>query len=178
MIVIIREIQIPLLALILLGACAAKLARALRTGSVSAGLGPTELFPLRLRRPAAVIICCTEVSLGPALGPHRRPVRTHGRADGVRLATVLLFVIALCGLVEMRQHKPHLGCGCFGELSTKPVGIRSITRAGVLAAAALATVGLPPLRLPPPGHTPRRPWAFSPRNCCWWPCCHRRPARC
>ena len=151
MIVIIREIQIPLLALILLGACAAKLARTLRTGSVSAGLGPTELFPRRLRRPAAVVICCTEVSLGPALILTAGRLGTHGRADGVRLATALLFVVALCGLVELRQHKPHVGCGCFGELSTKPVGIRSIARAGVLAAAALATVGLPPLRLPPPG---------------------------
>jgi hypothetical protein len=60
-------------------------------------------------------------------------------------------VIALCGLVELREHRPDLGCGCFGDLSVRPVGIRSIARAGLLAVAALASVGTPALRLPPPG---------------------------
>jgi hypothetical protein len=151
MIAAVREIQLPLLALILVGACAAKLARVLRTGSVAAGLGPTELFPRRLRRPAAVLICCTEACLGPALILTAGRDGLHGRADAARLATALLFMVALCGLVELREHRPDLGCGCFGDLSVKPVGIRSIARAGLLAVAALATVGLPPVRLPPPG---------------------------
>jgi Methylamine utilisation protein MauE len=147
----IRETQIPLLALILLGACAAKLARTVRTRSMNAGLGPTELFPRRLRRPAAVAICCIELTLGPGLILTAGRFGSHGRGDAVRLATALLFLVALCGLVELREHRPELGCGCFGDLSVKPVGIRSITRAGLLALAALVTIGLPPLHLPPPG---------------------------
>ena len=46
-------IQIPLLALMLLGGCAAKLGRAVQRRSIDAGLGPTALFPLRLRPLAA-----------------------------------------------------------------------------------------------------------------------------
>jgi len=151
MVVAIREIQIPLLALVLLGACAAKLARTVRTGSVNAGLGPTELFPRRLRRLAAIAICCTELALAPALILTAGRFGSHGRGDVVRLATALFFLVALCGLVELREHRPDLGCGCFGDLSVKPVGIRSIARAGLLAVAALVTIGLPPMHLPPPG---------------------------
>jgi hypothetical protein len=150
-ITLVREIQLPLLALILLGACAAKLARTLWVGSVTAGLAPTDLFPRRLRRPAAAAICGTELILGPCL------LLTAGRfggdmaADTVRVLTVLFFLVALCGLVELREHRPDLGCGCFGDLSVKPVGTRSILRAGLLALAAALTVGLPPVHLPPPG---------------------------
>jgi Methylamine utilisation protein MauE len=150
-ITLIRDMQLPLLALILLGACAAKLARVLRTGSVAAGLGPTDLFPRRLKRPAAAVICCIELILGPAL------LLTAGRfdpdvvGDVIRAVTCLFFVVALCGLVELREHRPDLGCGCFGDLSVRPVGIRSILRAGLLAVAAAVTIGLPPVHLPPPG---------------------------
>ena len=50
---LVRQLQLLVLAMIMLGAAAAKLSRVLRAGSLSAGLGPTELFPARLRRPAA-----------------------------------------------------------------------------------------------------------------------------
>ena len=43
------QAQIPLLAAMLLGGCAAKFARGIRRRSIDAGLGPTALFPLRLR---------------------------------------------------------------------------------------------------------------------------------
>ena len=43
------DIQIPVLAFMLLGGCSAKAARAIRRRSITAGLGPTALFPLRLR---------------------------------------------------------------------------------------------------------------------------------
>ena len=46
-----REVQIPLVAAMLLGACVAKFGRALRTGSMDDGLGPTALFPMRLGPP-------------------------------------------------------------------------------------------------------------------------------
>ena len=151
MLTTIREIQVPVLALILLGACAAKLMRAVRNSSISAGLGPTELFPRRLRRPAAVVVCLSEVSLGTALILTAGRLGANGWAEAVRLGTALLFGVAVCGLVELREHRPDLGCGCFGDLSVRPVSARTIARACLLAAAALVSVGTPELRLPPPG---------------------------
>lgn len=148
-----RQVQILVLAMILFGACAAKLSRVLRTGSLSAGLGPTELFPARLRRPAALLLCAVELALGAGLlltaGSRSATVRAD--ATGFRLATAVLFLVAMCALVELRGRRPDVGCGCFGNLSTKPVGPRSVARAGLLAAAALATVGVGPARLPAPG---------------------------
>ncbi len=148
-----RQLQLLVLAMILLGAAAAKLSRVLRAGSLSAGLGPTELFPARLRRPAAIVLCAVEAALGAGL------LLTAGRtgpviradATGIRLATAVLFLVAMCALVELRARRPDVGCGCFGNLSTKPVGARSIARSGLLAGAALATIGAGPVHLPAPG---------------------------
>lgn len=153
MIELARQLQLLVLAMILLGAAAAKLSRVLRAGSLSAGLGPTELFPARLRRPAALVLCTVEILLGVGLlvtaGSGRAAVRAD--ATGVRLGTAVLFLVAMCALVELRGRRPDVGCGCFGNLSVKPVGARSIVRAGLLAGAALATVGVGPVRLPAPG---------------------------
>jgi hypothetical protein len=147
----IREVQIPLLSALLLGGCAAKAVRVLRTGSAQAGLGPTALFPMRMRRPLAIGLCAAELSAGAGL------IATAGRlgrgelANVVRLGTALLFLVATCALIELRSARPDLGCGCFGDLSKTPVGGRALARSALLAAAALATVGLPPLRPPRPG---------------------------
>jgi hypothetical protein len=153
MIEVARQLQIPVLALILLGGCAAKLVRAVRSGSLSAGLGPTELFPLPLRWPAALLVCVTELGLGVTLlataDAHGAAARTA--ATAARLVAALFFLVAMCSLVELRDRRPDVGCGCFGNLSTRPAGIRSIIRAGLLAGAALATVGVGPVGLPPPG---------------------------
>jgi hypothetical protein len=66
----------------------------------------------------------------------------------VRTATALFFLIAVGALNELRQRRPDAGCGCFGELSDTPIGLRTIARSGVLCASAVATIGLPPLRMP------------------------------
>jgi Methylamine utilisation protein MauE len=157
-----RQLQILVLAMILLGAAAAKLARVLRAGSLSAGLGPTELFPARLRRPAALILCAAEATLGALLLLSAGSSDPAGRADATatRLATAILFLVAMCALVELRGRRPDVGCGCFGNLSTRPVGARSIVRAGLLAGAALATVGVGPARLPAPGPQALRDLGF------------------
>jgi hypothetical protein len=103
-----------------------------------------------MRRPMALAVCATELSLGIGL------ILTSGRigrgapANAVRLGTVLLFVVATCALIEMRSSKPDVGCGCFGAYSRAPVSGWTITRSAVLAAAALSTVGLAPLQ--PPQH--------------------------
>jgi hypothetical protein len=140
-----REIQVPLLAVLLLGACAAKARRVLSARSVSAGTGPTAIFPVGLRRPAAIGLCAAELSLGLGL------LCTTGAGTPAlvfRVAATLLFGTAVGALYELRVRRPDAGCGCFGELSRTPVNWRVITRAVLLGAAALATVGAPPLRLP------------------------------
>ncbi|MEP7026168.1 MAG: MauE/DoxX family redox-associated membrane protein, partial [Actinomycetota bacterium] len=148
LLITVREIQIPVLSALLLGGCAAKLVNVLRARSLAAGLGPTALFPMHLRRPMANAMCATEASLGIGL------ILTSGRiargtpANAVRLGTVLLFLVATCALIELRGSKPDVGCGCFGDFSTAPVSGRSMLRSALLAVAALTTVGLEPLRPP------------------------------
>jgi hypothetical protein len=155
----IREVQAPILAGMLIGACAAKLRRVLRSGSLDAGLGPTELFPLPLRRPAALTVCAIEFAVGvamivtaPAAARNGTGAMDGAAADGARIAATAFFLVAMCALIELRGRRPDAGCGCFGDLSTRPVGARSIARSALLAVAALASIGGPGLHLPPLGH--------------------------
>ena len=57
MLTAVRELQIPLLAALLLGGCAAKAWRVLRTRSLTAAMVPAGLLPLRLRRPVMMAMC-------------------------------------------------------------------------------------------------------------------------
>ncbi len=147
----IREAQVPLLSAMLLGGCAAKFGRIVRVGSLDAGLGPTALFPLRLRRPAAIATCVVEFACGVALIVTAGGLGRGDAANAVRLVTSLLFLVATCALLELRTSHPDAGCGCFGEFSKAPVSGRTMARSTLFAAAALATIGLPPLRAPQPG---------------------------
>ena len=56
MLTAIREAQLPLLAAVLLGACAAKIWRMLRPHAESDHSDPTALFPAHLRRPITVLV--------------------------------------------------------------------------------------------------------------------------
>jgi hypothetical protein len=143
-----QEVQIPVLAALLLGGCVTKLARAFRAGSLDAGLGPTALFPVRLRQPVAIAIPALEFGLGIGLIATAGGFGSGPPAACVRLGTALLFVVATCALLELRTVRPEIGCGCFGELSTSPVNRRTLSRPALLAAAALSTLNLGPLRLP------------------------------
>jgi hypothetical protein len=145
-----RELQAPLLALVLLGACALKLLRLLRRRTVAAS-GPAAMFPARVRIPATLALCAAELLLGLGLLATAGPKGGHGRADAVRLAVAVFFLVGMCALVELRERRPGVGCGCFGDLSAEPPGVRVVLRAGLLASAALAGVSAPPLHLPPPG---------------------------
>jgi hypothetical protein len=147
----VREAQVPLLSAMLLGGCAAKVARVARVGSVDAGLGPTALFPVRLRRPVALAVCAAEFACGAALIITAGGLGRGGLATAVRLVTSLLFLVATCALIELRTSHPEAGCGCFGDFSTSPVTGRTLARSAFFAVAALATIGLPPLRAPHPG---------------------------
>jgi hypothetical protein len=145
-----REVQIPLLAALLLGGFSSKLVRTLRVGSLDAGLGPTALFQKRLRRPVAIAMCVLELGLGVGLIATAGPVGHGAPANCVRLGTSLLFLVATCALLELRSTRPEIGCGCFGELSTSPVSWRTLTRSALLAAAAASTIALPPVWEPTP----------------------------
>jgi hypothetical protein len=147
-----REFQIPLLAAMLLLGCGTKLRRVLRTGSIDEGLGPTALFPMRLRRRLAIIVCAVEGGLGLGLiltAGHW--IWSAGLATTVRAGTGLFFLIATTALIELRQTRPDVGCGCFGDFSTAPVSGRTLARSALLAAAAFATIGLAPITRPTSG---------------------------
>jgi hypothetical protein len=151
MLTTVREVQIPLLAVMLLGACAAKVWRALRAHADTARTDPAGLFPVHRQRAITILMFVVELGLGLGL------IGTAGKfgatarglpASIVRTGTALFFLIAVGALNEMRQRRPDSGCGCFGELSGTPIGLRTIARPGLLCASAVATLGLPPLRMP------------------------------
>lgn len=142
-------VQIPLLATMLLGGCAAKLGRVVRGRSFNAALGPTALFPLRLQRWAAFMLCAVEFACGIGLILTVGRIANPAVAELVRLGTGLLFVVATCALIELRSVRPDVGCGCFGEFSTAPITWRTIARSSLLALSALGTIKLGPIE--PPG---------------------------
>jgi hypothetical protein len=142
-----REIQVLVLAAILLCASATKFARVLRVGTMDAGLGPTALFPMPLRRRVAIGISVVELACGIALVLTAVGLVRGQPATAARLAASLLFIIATLAMVELRSSHPGTGCGCFGDFSTAPVSGRTLARSALLAGAGLATIGLPALRL-------------------------------
>ena len=143
-----RDVQAPLLAALLLGGCAAKVHRTISARSIATEIGPTLLFPVRLRRPAAVVLCFCELALGVGL-----LVTVGGLGSGLpalvfRSLTVVLFGTAVGALYELRSRQPEAGCGCFGDLSDTPVGWRTLARSALLCAAAIVSVSAPPLHKP------------------------------
>ena len=149
MLAVMREIQVPLLAVLLIGAGAAK-TRAVKARHAlltRPGSGPAVL-PFWLRSPAAIALCGAEFALGAGLLLTAGRTGTGAPAIAVRAATGLLFGTAAGALHELRARRPDAGCGCFGELSRTPVSWRVIARAALLCVAALSSIGIPPLRMP------------------------------
>ena len=141
----VREVQIPLLAAMLLGAAGTKFVQMLRSDSAGVAFGPTALFPAHLRRPAGAALCFVEFGLGVGLVVTAGPIGAGPPAYAIRLASCVLFVVATCALIELRANRPEVGCGCFGDLSKAPVSARALARSALLALAGLATIGLPPI---------------------------------
>jgi hypothetical protein len=143
-----RDVQLPVLAALLLGGCAAKARRAISGHSLAAGTGPTGMFPVRLRSPMAIALFALEFALGAGL------LLTAGRfgagppAVVIRSVTAVLFGTAVAALHELRDRHPDAGCGCFGDLSHTPVSWRALVRSAFLCVAAIATIGLPALQAP------------------------------
>src|SRR5258707_10757397 len=95
------EVQIPVVAALLLSGCGAKLIRTVRTGSANAGLGPTMFFPVRLRLPVAVFVCVIEGGLGLGLVLTAGRFRSGVPALCIRLGAGLLFLVASSALIEL-----------------------------------------------------------------------------
>src|SRR6266487_3226184 len=142
------DAQIPLLAAMLLGGSTAKFARSVRRRSIEASLGPTALFPLKLRPWAAAILSAIEFGMGIGLILTAGTLGAGAPARLVRLGTCLLFVVATCALIELRSIRPDIGCGCFGDFSSTPITGRTLLRSVLLAVAALGTVSVPPMQPP------------------------------
>jgi hypothetical protein len=145
---LVREVQVLLLAVLLVGGGAAKLRHASGARSADHGIGPTVMIPVRLRRPALITLGATEVALGAGLLLTAGGAGAGTAALVVRAATLVLFCTGMGALHELRERRPDAGCGCFGELSHTPVSGRAITRVALLCGAALAALGAPPLRMP------------------------------
>ncbi|WP_017571019.1 MauE/DoxX family redox-associated membrane protein [Nocardiopsis halotolerans] len=128
-----REVQLPLLAVLLLLGAAAKTTRR------AAGAGLAVLVPERLRRVSTVGTGLLEAVLGVGL-----LALTGLLGEAARTLTAVVFAVSVVVLVLVRRRDPEAGCGCFGGLSRAPVGWRTLARAGFLSAAALATLGLEP----------------------------------
>jgi hypothetical protein len=146
---VVREVQIPLVAVMLLVACLTKVRQLRRSGSMDSRFGPTALFPVSMRKPAAIALSATEAVLGLALIVTACVTAANTAWTGgfvtatiARLGTGLLFLVATSTLIELRTVRPDVGCGCFGDFSTTPVGGRTIARSAFLAAAILSTIGL------------------------------------
>jgi hypothetical protein len=139
-----REVQLPLLAVLLIGAAAGKAGPAIR-GQRASWSGPTALVPLLLRDRAAIALCIGEFFLGTGLLVTAGSFGAGVPAMVIRSLATLLFVTVVGALHELRSRRPEAGCGCFGDLSQSPVSWRVLTRAGLLALASLSTVTAGPL---------------------------------
>src|SRR5579871_3599877 len=114
MLTAIREVQIPLLAAVLLGACAAKVWKARRARADAGHSDPSALFPAHLRRPIMALVFAAEIGLslgliGTALrvpGAGLTDTRLALPAMVARTGTALFFLVSAGVLNEMRQRRP------------------------------------------------------------------------
>lgn len=129
--------QMPILIVLLVLGAVAKVAtvRSEAEPGALARLGPAVLMPGQLRIPA--LICCAVVEVVLAGG------LLLTTAQPYRWATVIFFALSTYVLLELRRRRPDAGCGCFGEVSATPVGLRSIGRTVVLTGMSLMAVWAP-----------------------------------
>lgn len=95
-------------------------------------LGPAVLAPERFRKTALIACALGEFGLAAGLlfADHPAP----------RWMTAAFFAISTYVLWDLRRRRPDVGCGCFGDVSATPVGLRSIARTLVLTAMAVGVV--------------------------------------
>ncbi|MEU8798323.1 MauE/DoxX family redox-associated membrane protein [Spirillospora sp. NPDC048819] len=137
-----QNTQVLLLAAVLLAACLAKLTVREEAADapdhvhgVPVPAGLARLSALRGSRGMTVGLGIGEGVLGLAL-----LMTSH---LSVRLATTVAFAAATWVVGELRVSRPDAGCGCFGGLSGKRVGRRSVLRAVLFTGAAITSMGAP-----------------------------------
>ncbi|MFI6818820.1 MauE/DoxX family redox-associated membrane protein [Nonomuraea sp. NPDC050328] len=128
------ESQVPILVVLLVLGTVAKLATVRAGGEPGAlaRLGPAMLVPVRLRAAALLGCAAGELVLAAGLLLTSSPI--------FRWMTVTFFALSTYVLLELRRKRPDAGCGCFGEVSSAPVGLRSIGRTVLLTGMALMAV--------------------------------------
>ncbi|SET79898.1 hypothetical protein SAMN05421811_104177 [Nonomuraea wenchangensis] len=131
------ESQLPILVVLLGLGTVAKIVTVRSGGEPGAlsRLGPAVLMPGRLQAPALLLCAAVEAVLaaGLALGTH----------PFFRWGTAAFFAMSTYVLLELRRRRPDAGCGCFGEVSSAPVGLRSIARTVVLTGMSVVSVWAP-----------------------------------
>ena len=120
-----RDLQIPFLASVLLLACATKL---------TVHEDDPHAAPHR-RRPFVYVVAFAEGSIGIAL--------LVTPAGFVRLACVVFFATATCIVGDLTRRGTEQGCGCFGGRSAAPAGQRGLARATLLTCAAIVSAEVP-----------------------------------
>ncbi|NBE95108.1 hypothetical protein FE391_18585 [Nonomuraea sp. KC401] len=131
------ESQLPLLVVLLVLGTMAKVVtvRLKSEPGELARLGPAVLVPGRLRAPALLVCAAVELVLAAGLLATSHTI--------FRWATVAFFAMSTYVLLELRRRRPDAGCGCFGEVSSAPVGWRSIGRTAALTGMAGMSVLAP-----------------------------------
>ncbi|MEV0382784.1 MauE/DoxX family redox-associated membrane protein [Nonomuraea sp. NPDC050643] len=131
------ESQLPLLIVLLLLGTTAKVITVGSGGEPGAlsRLGPAVLVPDRMLAPALLVCAAGELVLATGL-----LLTTH---PFFRWGTVAFFALSTYVLLELRRRRPDAGCGCFGEVSSAPVGLRSVGRTVVLTGMAGVSVWAP-----------------------------------
>lgn len=128
-----REVQLPLLAVLLVLGAAGKTTRRATADGVAV------LVPERLRRPTTVGTGMVEAVAAVGL------IGLTGIwGEAARVLTAVMFAVAVVVLFLVRRRDPEAGCGCFGGLGRAPVGWRTFARAGLLSAVASTTIGVEP----------------------------------
>ncbi|WP_240777792.1 MauE/DoxX family redox-associated membrane protein [Nonomuraea basaltis] len=131
------ESQLPILIALLGLGTVAKVA-SVRTGGEPGALsrlGPAVLVPGRMQAPALLVCAAGEAVLAAGLLLTTHPI--------FRWGTVTFFALSTYVLLELRRRRPDAGCGCFGEVSSAPVGLRSIGRTVALTGMAGVSVWAP-----------------------------------
>ncbi|GAB3477975.1 MauE/DoxX family redox-associated membrane protein [Nocardiopsis coralliicola] len=107
--------------------------------SSGAGRGPGSLLPVAAQRPFKFAAVAVEAVLAVVLLVSAGPLGT-----AARVAAAVVFAGSAFALAAVRRRDPQMSCGCFGGLSSEPVGRRTIARPALLAAAAAGSAAVLP----------------------------------
>ncbi|WP_246149034.1 MauE/DoxX family redox-associated membrane protein [Nonomuraea turkmeniaca] len=131
------ESQLPILVVLLVLGTVAKVSTVRSGGEPGAlaRLGPAVLVPGHMQGPALLFCAAGELVLAAGL-----LLSTH---TIFRWGTLAFFTMSTYVLLELRRRRPDAGCGCFGEVSSAPVGLRSIGRTALLAGMAALSLWAP-----------------------------------